>query len=366
MNRMKYPCVISNHEKFRENIRAVAGKCQEHGIEVAGIIKASNGMARIAEDFAACGATLIGSSRLEQLERASEAVPDLPMLLIRIPMMCEIEEVIRITDISLNSEIATLKALNKEALRQGKVHKVILMADLGDLREGFMNHDELIEAAVYVEDELEGLELAGIGTNLGCYGSVKPTAKNMNQLAELAMRIEEQIGRELEFVSGGASSSMMPVLDNVMPRKVNMLRIGALIFCGEYDELNMVYGYDWAKDLNGDAFVLRAQVIEKKLKPTHPIGELGVDAFGKRVTYVDKGDRLRVLLGIGRADYGDIDDLIPMLPGSYVVGASGDHTILDIEDVKEAVEIGDVIEFRLKYSAILRLTASENVKKYNI
>lgn len=145
-----------------------------------------------------------------------------------------------------------------------------------------------------------------------------------------------------------------------------MLRIGALIFCGEYDELNMVYGYDWAKDLNGDAFVLRAQVIEKKLKPTHPIGELGVDAFGKRVTYVDKGDRLRVLLGIGRADYGDIDDLIPMLPGSYVVGASGDHTILDIEDVKEAVEIGDVIEFRLKYSAILRLTASENVKKYNI
>lgn len=366
MNRMKYPAVIVNHEKFRENIRRVASKCSENGIELAGVIKASTGMGRIAEDFAACGATLIASSRLEQLERAAEAVPDMPLLLIRIPMLCEIEEVIRLTDISLNSELATLKALNAEALRQGRIHKVILMADLGDLREGYMDYDELVETAGLVENELDGLELAGIGTNLGCYGSVKPTAKNMNQLAELAMRIEETIGRELEFVSGGASSSMMPVLDNVMPKKVNMLRIGALIFTGEYDELHMVYGYEWAKELNGDAFTLRAQVIERKVKPTHPIGELGVDAFGHKVEYRDLGDRERVLLGIGRADYGDIDDLIPMLPGSYVVGASGDHTILDIEDCENKPEIGDVVEFRLKYSAILRLTGSENVKIYNI
>lgn len=365
MKNLRYPALMVNHEKFRENVRLVTDKCREHGIEVAGVIKASNGMPRIAEDFVASGASIIASSRLEQLERAELATADVPLLLIRIPMLCEVEDVVRVADISLNSELKVLEALNAEALRQRKTHKVILMADLGDLREGYFEADELIETALIVENRMEGLVLAGIGTNLGCYGSVKPTAKNMKALSELAERIETRIGRELEYVSGGASSSMMPVLDNVMPAKVNMLRIGALVYTGGLDELAQVYGYKWAEKLNDDAFVLRAQVIEKKVKPTHPIGELGVDAFGKKREYVDRGNRLRVLLAVGRADYGDIEDILPELSGSFVVGASGDHTILDIEDCRIKPEVGDVIEFRLKYSALLRLSGSENVRIYN-
>lgn len=366
MNNMRYPALVVDHSKFRENVRRVVDLCNANGITVAGIIKASNGMRRIAEDFAACGVGLIGSSRLAQLERAKEVTAGIPLLMIRVPMLSEVEDVVRIADVSLNSEITVLKALNQEALRQGKIHKVILMADLGDLREGYINHDELVETALFVENNLDGLELAGVGTNLGCYGSVKPTAKNMNQLADIAMTVEEKIGRELEYVSGGATSSMMPVLDNVMPKKINMLRVGSLSFTGCYDELATVYGYEWPRDLHGDSFVLRTQVIEKKVKPTHPIGELGVNAFGETVQYEDKGDRLRVLLGIGRADYGDIGDIIPTLEGSYVVGASGDHTILDIEDCKQDVNVGDVIEFKLKYSALLNLSASEDVKVYHL
>ncbi len=365
MKRIEYPALMVDHEKFRENIRIVTEKCRENGIVVAGVIKATNGMSRIAEDFVSSGAELVASSRLEQLERAADATTGVPLLDIRIPMLSEVPDVIRIADISLNSEIKVIRALNEEALRQRKLHKVILMADLGDLREGYMDHDELIEVVLEIENEMEGLELAGIGTNLGCYGSVKPSAINMNQLAELAERVEIAIGRELEYVSGGASSSMMPLLDGVMPRKINMLRIGALAYTGCLDDIRLAYGYEWADCMNGDAFTLRAEVIEKKVKPTHPIGELGVDAFGKKQVYEDKGDRMRVLLAVGRADFGDIDDILPELPGSYVVGASGDHTILDIEDCEVKPEIGDVIEFRLKYSGLLRLSGSENVKVYN-
>jgi predicted amino acid racemase len=113
--------------------------------------------------------------------------------------------------------------------------------------------------------------------------------------------------------------------------------------------------------MRDDAFVLEAEVIETNTKPTHPIGELGVDAFGKKAVYTDRGRRRRAILAIGRADYGDIDDLIPQLEGAEVAMASGDHTILDIEDCKEHLRVGDIVRFKMKYSALMRLTTSENV-----
>ena len=113
--------------------------------------------------------------------------------------------------------------------------------------------------------------------------------------------------------------------------------------------------------MSDEAFILEAEVIETNTKPTHPIGELGVDAFGKKATYTDRGRRRRAILAVGRADYGDIDDLIPLTEGAQVTMASGDHTIVDIEDCKEQIRVGDVMRFKLKYSSILRLTASENI-----
>lgn len=58
--------------------------------------------------------------------------------------------------------------------------------------------------------------------------------------------------------------------------------------------------------------------------------------------------------------------LVPEMEGTTVIGASGDHTIVDVEDVKDTVKIGDIMTFRLKYSALLNLAESENVKKYEI
>ncbi len=52
-------------------------------------------------------------------------------------MKSQAEDVVRYADISLNSELETISALGAEAVKQNKVHNVVLMADLGDLREGF-------------------------------------------------------------------------------------------------------------------------------------------------------------------------------------------------------------------------------------
>jgi predicted amino acid racemase len=354
----KRPTLIVDHNNLRHNMRTVVGWCRDAGIDVAGVIKVTTGMASAALDYEECGAKWIASSRLEQLQRAKDAGVKIPLLMIRVPMISELGEMIKVCDCSLQSSLDTLKALEEEAIRQNRTHSVILMADLGDLREGFFEKEELVAVAEYVENKLDCVHLAGIGTNLGCVGSVKPTEEKMLMLADWAEAVEEAIGRPLEVVSGGATSSLMPLFDGVMPAKVNMLRIGAVAYCGPTEDLRTCYGRKEVDVMSDEAFILEAEVIETNTKPTHPIGELGVDAFGKKATYVDRGRRRRAILAVGRADYGDIDDIIPQTEGAEVTMASGDHTIVDIEDCKEEIRVGDVMRFKLKYSSILRITAS--------
>lgn len=357
----KRPALLVDHKALRENMQTVIGWCKDGGIDVAGVIKVTGGLPSAAFDYERCGAKWIGSSRLEQLARIKKEGVRLPLMMIRVPMISELPELVQVCDYSLQSGLDTLKALNEEASKAGKTHNVILMADLGDLREGFFEKEELTDAARYVETELGSVHLAGIGTNLGCVGSVKPTEEKMLMLADWANAAEEAIGRPLEIVSGGATSSLMPLLDGVMPEKINMLRIGALVFCGPLEDFRTCYGRTEADVLRDDVFILETEVVEVNTKPTHPIGELGVNAFGEKAEYVDRGRRKRAILAIGRADYGDIGDIIPQLKGAEVTMASGDHTILDIEDCEENLRPGDVVRFKLKYSAILRLTSSENV-----
>ena len=197
-----YPRVEINLQYLKENVEAIVQRCGEFGIDIAGVIKGTTGIPECAKMFEEGGVKMIASSRLEQIEDSRNYGIDLPYMLLRVPMMSELPEVVRLTDISLNSEFEVLKALNEEAGKQGKVHKVILMADLGDLREGFWDKDEMVDVAVKVENEMKNLNLAGVGTNLGCYGSIEATADKLDELVAIAERIEAKIGRTLEYISG--------------------------------------------------------------------------------------------------------------------------------------------------------------------
>lgn len=370
MENKKYPAITINREALYFNTKKLVDWCNEHGIMIAGVIKGFNAIPAACEEEARGGVKMLASSRIEHLKSVKEMAlktvdgVDMPTLLIRIPMLSEIEETVKYADYSLNSEMATLDALNEEAKRQNKIHKVILMTDLGDLREGWFYEEDLLAAALHAENDLENIELAGIGTNLGCVGSITPTGEKMEMLAARAETVEKAIGRELEIVSGGASSSLAPMFDGVMPSKVNMLRIGAGIPIGSNDQIEYIYHIDETKELRGDCITLEAQVVEMNIKPTYPIGEIGCNAFGQQIEYEDRGNRKRAILGVGSADYGDFCDIIPQLEGAFVWGASSDHTILDIEDVKQDIKVGDIVKFELRYTAVLNLTANNTVKQY--
>ncbi len=372
----KYPAVILKREALYENASMMVKWCGENDIFVAAVIKGFNAMRGGCEEEVRAGAKMLASSRLEHLRaikqmglKAADGSA-VPALLIRMPMLSEVDEVIEWADYSLNSELAILDALNEAAKRAGKIHNIILMTDLGDLREGWMDEEDLIGAAVHTE-QLSNLYLAGIGTNLGCVGSITPTREKMEDLVARAERIEQTIGRKLDIISGGASTSLMPMFDGVMPDRVNMLRVGEGIPISLRDQLGTHHDRYPIHELRQDCFTLAAEIIELNTKPTYPIGEIGVDAFGRKREYEDRGDRKRVILAVGRADYGDTYDIIPELEGATIWGASSDHTILDIEDVdpsiRDSLKVGDILTFKLRYAAMLHLTAnSDLVHQYEV
>ena len=312
----------------------------------------------VAKQFDQGGASFIASSRLEQIEDAKNAGIKKPMMLIRVPMLSEVSDVVRLADVSLNSELEVVKALNAEALKQGKIHKVIVMADMGDLREGYWDKDEMADVCEYIEKELSNIQLMGIGTNVGCYGSISPTVETLNDLVEIAEHIEERLGRKLEYISGGATSSLMRVWDGNIPERINLLRIGEGILLAR--DLDVFYGYDMS-ELYQDVFRLKAEVIEVKDKPSHPVGTIAVDAFGHTPTYVDRGMRRRALLAMGKVDYGDPSELLPLEKGIEVLGASSDHTIIDVENAEKDWKVGDIMEFDICYATIVYLTNCRNV-----
>ena len=359
MRENAYPRVEIDLKKLRNNIEQIVKRAAARGIEIAGVIKGMNGIPACAKEFSDAGCAHIATSRLEQLQGVVDYGIKSPRMLIRVPMLSEISEVIRLADISLHSEMEALTALNAEAKKQGKTHEVILMLDLGDLREGFWDQEELLKAALAVENEMPNLTLAGVGTNLGCYGSVSATAEKLEELIAAAEKVEAEIGRKLRYISGGATTSLPRIIEGDMPERINHLRVGEGIILAK--DLQDLWGYDMSY-MHKDAFTLKAEVIEVKDKPSHPVGEIMFDAFGHRQVYEDRGVRRRALLGIGKVDYAFPDMIYPRDAGVEVLGASSDHTILDIQDAKRDIKVGDILEFDLCYATIVYVTNCPNVK----
>ena len=357
-----YPQLEIDRRKLRHNIDEVTHRCAEKGISVAGVIKGMNGLPELIRVYAESGVQMIGSSRIEQIAdavRIGEEDPELrkPTIMIRIPMLSEVPEIVKYCDYSLESEEEVLRALSAEALSQGKVHKVILMAEMGDLREGFVGED-LVKAALTVENDLDGLYLAGVGMNVGCYGSILPTKEKLEEFVGRAEAVEAAIGRKLDIISGGATSSLMRVLDGEIPERINQLRIGEAILLAR--DLPLFYGCDLSF-LNQDVFRLKMEIVELKNKPTYPSGTIGRDAFGHEPEYIDRGNRMRAILAGGKVDYGSEDEIFPLDSGIKIIGASSDHTLLDVEDCDKELKVGDVLTFEINYASMVFVTASRNI-----
>lgn len=341
-------------DKITHNTRFIHDITTQYGVGFCGVSKGFWGCPGVARAMLAGGAESIAESRLANISRLRQGGITCPIWLLRLPALSEVEQVVALADISLNSEPAVIAALSSQAIKQQKRHKVVLMVELGDLREGILPQDlsEVVAATL----ASPGVELAGLGTNLTCLGGVIPTKENLGRLCLYAEQIEQEFGITLQYISGGHSSSLPLLLQGELPAKINHLRLGEALFLGK----ETVQGTA-IKGMHQDCLQITAELIEVKRKPSLPIGEIGMDSFGNTPIFEDRGERFRAIANLGRADV-DITGIKPLDPKIEIIGASSDHLILDIDDTTERYTVGSLVHFSVKYPALLIGTKGEEYR----
>lgn len=297
-------------------------------------------------------------SRISNLKKIKEIDPEVMTLYIKPPPQDIIESVVRYADASLNTEMATLHAMSEEAKRQDKVHKVIIMIEMGDLREGVVR-DDLLNFYEKVFD-LPNIEVIGIGTNLNCMHGVMPDQDKLIQLSLYKQLIELKFDKEIPLVSGGTTVTIPLLLRNQLPKGINHFRVGEALFFGKN-----LFTDGTIEGMHNDVLELYSQVIEIAEKPKVPSGDLGMNPQGK-VASIDEEDigetSYRAILDIGYLDINP-EHLICVEEGVSIADASSDMLILDVGDNNNEYEVGDFIRFRMKYMGALGIMNSDYIDK---
>ncbi|CAG9611899.1 Ornithine racemase [Bacillus rhizoplanae] len=349
------PIMKVNLSKLKYNAMIMKRLCERSNIICFPVTKGVGAAKEVIETLQETGYTRFADSRLQHLYKIRSIVgKEAELLLIRAPALSEVEETVLCADISLNSELCIIEALGRAARRYRTTHRVILMVDLGDLREGIMPY-QVVEAAQKVSN-ISGIVLDGIGANFTCFSGVIPTEHSLQELTQLAKMVEKKIGKPLRFISGGNSSSLPLIMQRKQIGRVNSLRVGEAIFLGK----ETAYGKN-ISFMYQDVFSIEAEIIEIKRKPSMPKGVIGKDAFGQVPYFEDKGERLRAIVAIGRQDL-DISGLRPFDRNIEILGGSSDHLIVDITD-STPYSIGDKMTFVPTYSALQSGMVSSLVQK---
>ena len=338
--------------KIVHNARTLVERLAKRGISVTGVTKATLGSVEIAGALLRAGVAALGESRIENIEALRRDHVSAPTYLIRSPMLSQVERIVMHANVSFNSEIEVIRRLSHAAQKLGRSHGVVLMVELGDLREGIMPDDlfEIVRETL----RLPNINFKGIGTNLACRCGVSPDGKNMAELSALADSIEATFDLKIEIVSGGNSANLQWALSGEEIGRINDLRLGESILLGcETLQRQPIDG------LHTDAITLFAEVIESKLKPSLPTGKIAQTAFGPAPDLTDRGEVRQMILAIGRQDI-DPSGLQP--PAGYtVMGASSDHLIL--ESSGDGLPVGAEVPFQLNYSALVRAMTSPFITK---
>ena len=349
---MSAPRLEIDLDKIRHNARTLVARLAGRGISVTGVTKATLGSPAVAGALLSAGVRVLGDSRIENIEALRRARVPASMTLLRAPMLSQATRVVAHADVSFNTEIDVIRALSSAAHATGRLHGVVLMVELGDLREGIMPGD--LEHAARDTLGLPNIALRGIGANLACRSGVSPDDRNMSELSALADSLDATLGRRVGIVSGGNSANLDWALGTADTGRINNLRLGESILLGrEPLRRRPIDG------LHRDAITLVAEVIESSVKPSRPWGTIAETAFGALPPSADRGDVSQVIFALGRQDTDPEGLHAP--PGIAILGASSDHLVADSGHGR--LSVGAETRFQLDYSALLRAMTSPFVAK---
>jgi predicted amino acid racemase len=342
-------------DRIKDNARSVVASCHAHGAQVACVTKVTCAHPAVVHALEQGGADMIADSRILNLRSMANTGLALPLMLLRIPAPSAAADVVRCADVTLNSSVETIRLLSEAAQFVNRRHQVIVMVDVGDLREGVWP-DRAI-GVVKEASRLPNIDVVGLGCNLACYGGVIPSVENAHALIEVRDACRKATGLELATLSGGNSSSLPLLASGKMPKEINHFRIGEAIVLGR----NVLDRSPW-EGTRQDTFRVVGEVVELERKPSVPVGDRGQDAFGETCEFEDRGVRLRAIVNLGRQDV-TVGGIEPENKGIIVLGGSSDHLVLDVEEAEIPVKLGMELAFSPNYSALLALSTSPYVQK---
>jgi len=297
-------------------------------------------------------------SRISNLKIIKSINPKVETIYIKPPAKRSIASVIKYSDISMNTEIETIKLLSKEAQKQNKTHKIIIMIELGELREGVVG-DDLINFYKSVF-KLKNIQVVGIGTNLSCLYGVLPNSDKLIQLSLYKQLIAAKFNKQIPYVSGGSSVTIPLIFQNSLPKGINHFRVGETLFLG-----TDVYNNTKFKKMHSDVFTLYAEIIELSEKPIVPMGDMGTNVEGESYQFDQKNigeTSNRAIIDLGLLDV-DTDHIELVDKSLKVAGASSDMIVIDIDENKKKYKVGDLIQFKLDYMGLLRIMNSKYIEK---
>ncbi|WP_291378473.1 alanine/ornithine racemase family PLP-dependent enzyme [Demequina sp.] len=328
------------------NAHELVKALKRRNIGVTGVTKATLGSPEVAHAMMRGGVKRLADSRIENLEAMRDAGIRVPMTLLRAPAPEWADRAVACSQASMVSDLGIVTALSVAAGKRALIHGIILMVELGDLREGIMVADVLDAARVI--SRTRHVVLAGIGTNLACRSGVVPGDDQMQELSALATTIGSKFGVPTPLVSGGNSANLAWALGKDRVGAINDLRLGESILLG-LDPLTRKP----VPGLRQDAFTVVAPVIESLVKPTAPWGLRGQAAFGKPDAARSRGTIVQTIVALGRQDV-DPDGLTPPV-GMSILASSSDHLVLETPGRLAA---GSELRFTPDYSALLRAMTS--------
>lgn len=300
----------------------------------------------------------ICDSRVSNIRMIKEINPQVETIYIKPPAKRSIRSIVRYADISVNTELETIKLLSEEAQRQGKTHKILIMVELGELREGIMREDLI---AFYSQIfEMKNIEVVGIGANLSCLYGVLPSHDKLIQLSLYEQLIEAKFNRHIQYVSGGSSVTIPLIFLNQLPAGINHFRIGESLFLG-----TEAYNNAPLEHMQTNVFTLYSQIIELIEKPQVPTGEMSTNMEGHTTEFDPEligKTSYRALIDMGLLDI-DVNHLTPTDPDIEIAGGSSDMLVIDLKENPRNYKASDLLEFQMDYMGILRILNSKYIEK---
>lgn len=349
--------IVLNQEKLQDNYQYLNRLFSENNIEWGVVSKVFCGSKAFLNEIINLGVKQICDSRISNLKIIKSLNPEIETVFIKPPARRYIASVVRYADASFNTEFGTIKMLSDEAVKQNKTHKIIIMIELGELREGVMREEFI---AFYEKVfQLPNIEVAGLGTNLTCMYGVLPSQDKLIQLCLYAQLIEAKFNKVIPYISGGTSVTIPLISKGLLPKDVNHFRVGETLFLG-----TDVYNSKPNPEMLQDVFKLYAEIIELREKPMIPDGDLGHNLTGDVLVFNEEesSSSFRAIIDIGLLDVEE-SHIQPIDTQLKIVGSSSDMMVVDLGANAKAYKVGSLIEFELDYMGILRLMNCDYVDK---